>query len=185
MYILCKNTHFMWKGNLLWKKNSFLLLTWKYTLVCVLTHDCVYDDYYLRLRETCGPRHDKTNKMSVRLAKTHISLGIRPVWSESSLCAQCVAKDTSFLHDSEDPDQTGQMPRLIWDFPGRTCHFVGFVMSQLILYDTNKDTLLKSDVYYNLGTVSRDLLYISNVLISAFSSFFFRHRGLCWIHICT
>ena len=33
------------------------------------------------------PRHDKTNKMSVRPAKTQISLGIRPVWSESSLCA--------------------------------------------------------------------------------------------------
>ena len=27
------------------------------------------------------PRHDKTNKMSVRPVKTQISLGIRPVWS--------------------------------------------------------------------------------------------------------
>ena len=27
------------------------------------------------------PRHDKTNKMSVRPAKTQISLGIHPVWS--------------------------------------------------------------------------------------------------------
>ena len=34
------------------------------------------------------PRHDKTNTMSVRLAKIQISLGIRPVWSESSLSAQ-------------------------------------------------------------------------------------------------
>ena len=33
------------------------------------------------------PQHDRTNKMSVRPAKTQISLGIRPVWSESSLCA--------------------------------------------------------------------------------------------------
>ena len=31
------------------------------------------------------PRHDKTNKMNVRPAKTQISLGIRPVWSASSL----------------------------------------------------------------------------------------------------
>ena len=31
------------------------------------------------------PRHDKTNKVTVRPAKTQISLGIRPVWSESSL----------------------------------------------------------------------------------------------------
>ena len=59
--------------------------------------------------------------MSVRLAKIRISLGIRPVWSESSLGAQWVAKDTSFLHaDSEDSDQTGRMPRLSWVFAGRT-----------------------------------------------------------------
>ena len=45
----------------------------------------------------------KPTKWHVRPAKTQISLGIRPVWSESSLCAQWVAKDSSFLHaDSED-----------------------------------------------------------------------------------
>ena len=50
------------------------------------------------------PRHDKT-KMTVRSAKTQISLFIRPVLSESSLCAKWVAKDPSFLHaDSEDSD---------------------------------------------------------------------------------
>ena len=32
-------------------------------------------------------RHDNTNKMAVRPAKTQISMGIRPVCSESSLCA--------------------------------------------------------------------------------------------------
>ena len=59
--------------------------------------------------------------MSVRPVKTQISLGIRPVWSESSLCAQCVAKDPMLLHaDSEDSDQTGRMPRMIWVFAGRT-----------------------------------------------------------------
>ena len=67
------------------------------------------------------PLHDKTNKVTVRPAKTQISLGICPVWSESSLCTQWVAKDASFLHaDSEDSDQTGRMPRLIWVFAGRT-----------------------------------------------------------------
>ena len=86
------------------------------------THRCTcmmipYSNSY----KTNEPRHDKTNKMSVRLAKTKISLGIRPVWSESSPCAQWVAKDPSFLHaDSEDSDQTGRMPRLIWVFAGRT-----------------------------------------------------------------
>ena len=50
----------------------------------------------------------------VRQAKSQISLCIHTVCSESSLCAQWVANDPSFLHaDSEDSDQTGQMPRLI------------------------------------------------------------------------
>ena len=41
------------------------------------------------------PLHDETNLI------------------ESSLCTQWVAKDPSFLHaDSEDSNQTGQMPRL-------------------------------------------------------------------------
>ena len=48
--------------------------------------------------------------MTVRPAKTQNSLGTRPVWSESSLCTQWVAKDPSFLRvDSEDSDQTGRI----------------------------------------------------------------------------
>ena len=75
------------------------------------------------------PPRDKTNKVSVRPAKTRISLGMRPVWSEPSLCAKWVAKDPSCLHaDSEDSDQTGRMPRLIWAFAGRTATLL--VLSQ-------------------------------------------------------
>ena len=63
----------------------------------------------------------KPTKLHVRPAKTQINLGIRPVWSESLLCAQWVTKDPIFLHaDSEDSDQTGRMPRLIWVFAGHT-----------------------------------------------------------------
>ena len=67
------------------------------------------------------PRHDKTNKMSVRPEKTQISLGIRPVWSESSLSAWRKLRSlaTHWAH-REDSDQTGRMPRLIWVFAGRT-----------------------------------------------------------------
>ena len=44
---------------------------------------------------------------------------------QSSLCAQRVAKDPSFLPaDSEDSDQTGQMPKLIWVFAGRTVNLL-------------------------------------------------------------
>ena len=66
------------------------------------------------LGRTKKPPHDKTNKMTVRPEKTQISLGIRPVGSESSLSAQWVAKVLSFLQaDSEDSDETARMPRLI------------------------------------------------------------------------
>ena len=81
------------------------------------------------------PRHDKTNKMSVRPAKTQISLGIRPVWSESSLSAwkNLGSLATHWVH-SEDSDQTGRMPRFIWVFAGRTlilfvCHVVAQIKS--------------------------------------------------------
>ena len=56
----------------------------------------------------------KPTKWHAGLAKTQISLHICPVWSESLLCAQWVAKEPNFLPaDSEDSDQTGWMPRLI------------------------------------------------------------------------
>ena len=60
------------------------------------------------------PRHDKTGKMTVR--PTKISLGIRPVWSESSLSAwrKLESLATDWAH-SEDSDQTGQS----WVFAGR------------------------------------------------------------------
>ena len=42
-------------------------------------------------------------------------------------------KDPRFLHtDSDDLDQIGRMPRLIWVFTGCTGHFVWFAMQQLI-----------------------------------------------------
>ena len=77
---------------------------------------CIWTDTSLMCK-ICEPRHDKTNKMSVHPAKTQIKLGIRPVWSVSSLCAQWVAKDPRFLHvGSEDSEQTGRMPRQILSF---------------------------------------------------------------------
>ena len=72
-------------------------------------------------RDKNEPPFDKTNKVAVRPVKTQISLGICPVWLEPLLCVHWVAKDPTFLHaDSEDSDQTGRMPRLIWVVTGRT-----------------------------------------------------------------
>ena len=57
--------------------------------------------------------------MALRPAKTQISLGIHPVWSESSLSAwrKVGSLATHWTH-SEGSDQTGRMPRLIWVFVG-------------------------------------------------------------------
>ena len=115
-----------------------LSLRWAHMLFCWFCHDAAQMFYQcspsyfcsmLNLKATL-PKNlwkkmshlmTKLTKWHVRPAKTQISLGIRPVWSESSLCAQWVAKDPSFLHaDSEDSDQTGRMSRLIWVFAGRT-----------------------------------------------------------------
>ena len=98
--------------------------TWKLNLVLILarldndTEDRSVAQANHERFSIIEPPHDKTNNVVVRPAKTQISLGIRP---ESSLCTQRVDKDPSFLHaDSEDSDQTGRMPRLIWVFAGRT-----------------------------------------------------------------
>ena len=59
--------------------------------------------------------------MTVLPAKNQISLGIRPVWSESllSVWRKLGSLATHWAH-SENSDQTGRMPRLIWVFAGRT-----------------------------------------------------------------
>ena len=53
--------------------------------------------------------------------KTQISLGIRKVWSESSLSTwrKLGSLATHWVH-SKDSDQTGRMPRPIWVFAERT-----------------------------------------------------------------
>ena len=63
----------------------------------------------------------KPTKRHARPAKTQIRLGIRPVWSESSLSTwrKLGSLATQWAH-SKDTDQPGRIPRLIWVFTGRT-----------------------------------------------------------------
>ena len=68
----------------------------------------------------------KPTEWSVGPAKTQISLGIRPVWSESSLSTwRNIGPSATHWAHCEDSDQTGPVPRLIRVFTGLTCHFVG------------------------------------------------------------
>ena len=109
-----------------------------------------------------GLPRDKTNKVTVCPAKTQISLGIRPVWSESSQCAQLVAKDLTFLHaDSEDSGQTGRMPRLIWVFAGHTV--------TLLVLSWGGSYGLLAPIHLNQGRV--DSLKVSGVLNNNYLDF--------------
>ena len=84
---------------------------------------CIYlekndSDIFILYRHVYEPRHDKINKMSMRPAKTEISLDIHqsdpPSLIRVFAFAQWVVNDPRFLHaDSEHSDQSGRMPRLI------------------------------------------------------------------------
>ena len=103
VHLRIPRTHCIWNLMSTVHQAPIISLTW-------LTWEKLYE-----------PRYVKIIKVTVRPAKPHISLGIHPVWSESSPCAQWVAKDPRFLHaDSGDSDQTGRMSRLIGVFAGRT-----------------------------------------------------------------
>ena len=80
--------------------------------------------WYTLLMKTIWATTRQNQQNDMHPVKTLINLGIHTVWSESSLCAQWVAKDPTILHvASEDFDQTERMPRLIWVFAGRTFHW--------------------------------------------------------------
>ena len=116
-------------------------------------------------------QHDKTNNMACAPSEDSDQPGRG--WSESSLCAQWVAK-VSFLHaDSKNSYQIARMPRLIWVFTGRTCHFVGFIMLQLI-WNNSKHTVLRSPFTWDGLSIS----YQDNLPgYSLFSCFPFRHSS--------
>ena len=100
------------------------------------------------------PPHDKTNKMTMRPAKTQISLGIRPVWSESSLSARRKLGSLA-IHwaHSEDFDQTGWMSRLFWVFAGRMV--ILLVLSWGGSFDINAKWCNFWKIYFTLPILRR------------------------------
>ena len=123
--------------------------------------------------------HDKTNNVAVH-----------PVWSESSLCAQWVAKDPSFLHaDSEDSDQTGRMTRLIWVFARRLISALASIQSDqssLCAQWVAKDpSFLHADSEDSdqTGRMTRLIWVFARRLISAWASIQSDQSSLCaqWV----
>ena len=97
----------------------------------------------------------KPTKWYVRPAKTRISLGMCPVWSESLLSAWRKLESfvTHWAH-SEDSDQTGQMPMAGLSIRWGHSHFVGFVMRQLNFLDwLARNTLIQ--VFRQIRTNSK------------------------------
>ena len=94
-------------------------------VMCRLIYDCDMA-HVMRDGKLVEPRHDKTNKVT---AKTQISLGIRPVWSDSSLSAwrKLGSLATHWAHSKDWSAQADLSLR--WAHT----HFVGFVMSRLSL----------------------------------------------------
>ena len=88
-----------------------------------------------QLKREVGRLKTKPTKWHLRPGQTQISLGIRPVWSESSITAwKKLGSLAAYWAHSQDSDQPGhqtwRMPRLICVFAGHS-HFVGFVMRRL------------------------------------------------------
>ena len=100
------------------------------------------------------PAHDKTNKIACAPAKTQISQGIHPVWSESLLSAwgKLESLATHWVQ-SEDSDQTGWIARHL-SFCWAHIHFVGYVMHWLICQYTGYSTVFIVSVSEQLRTWS-------------------------------
>ena len=96
-------------------------------------YDCEIIHHVISCSHSCSQTYNnhsmtKPTKWSVRPAKTQISLGIRPVWSESSLCAQWVAKDPSiFMWTVKTMIRLGGCPG--WSESSLGAHAILFVLS--------------------------------------------------------
>ena len=94
-----------------------LMLTWGDTEKPTRCHVCPAKTLISLLPLIClhlSRLMTKPTKWHVHLVKTQISLGIRSVWSESSLSAWRKLGSLAILWvHSKDSDQTWQMPRLI------------------------------------------------------------------------
>ena len=100
--------------------------------------------------------HDKTNKVAVRPVKTQISLGIRPVWSESSLSAwrNLGSSATHWMRCEDWSDWADAQADL--SLRWTHTHFVGFVMRWLlfIIFWNNWFAYTTVHVHNRMGMVS-------------------------------
>ena len=102
--------------------------------------------------------------MSVRPAKTQISLGICPVWSESSLCAQWVAKDPRFLHANSEDWSNWANAQADLSLHWAHSHFVGFChVAAQILYSVLKTQSFGTDEHEQTVQIQTRLIRVYTV----------------------
>ena len=101
------------------------------------------------LRQNLSHNMTKPNKVTLRPVKTQISLGIHPVWSESLLSAwrKLGSLATHSAH-SEDSDQPGHPPRLIWVFAECTLTLLVLSCHGLNKFLYSYDNFIKIPVWY-------------------------------------
>ena len=90
---------------------------------CKNTLQCLLTDQFLKNEKKFEPRHDKTNKVRVRPAKTQISLGIR--MRKASVLSYPFSAQRRLWSDWADAQADRSLHR-------PHSHFVGFIMSRLI-----------------------------------------------------
>ena len=129
MFYLLRHTTKFWWRNWSWKRDSDIMMTLDLVLWLWL---------YLVLAQV-SRLMTKPTKWHARPAKTQISLGIRPVWSESSLCAQWLAKGPSFLRAAKSPISLGGCPG--WSETSLVAHATLLVLSS---YGSNNMSVLPS-----------------------------------------
>ena len=151
------NSFSLWNSKHKGENNYKLMFytIWECIFSCKSKEACnnVQDGWTLSLKEM---NKGKINKMSCLMtkptkghmcpAKTQISLGIHPVWSESSLSAwrKLGSLATNWVH-SEDCDQTGRIPMLI-------CVFAGLTVILLVLSWADSSTDITSLQCYGVLT---------------------------------
>ena len=91
---------------------------------------------------------------------------------------------THWVH-SEDPDQTGRMPRLIWVLAGCTGHFVGFAILRfkclsIYLRWTIKFTNVPKPTNWQVCPAKTQISLHIHVDAQADLSLRWEHRSFCW-----
>ena len=104
------------------RRTKSTIISWAGSLVARKSHRiCICQTLFYWIGSYMDRLVTKPTKWHMGTSKTQISLGIRPDWSESSLSARRkLGSLATHWAQSEDTDQTGLMPSLIWVFAGRT-----------------------------------------------------------------